>query len=103
MHASQSTERMLFFERVHVMTCRTIVEHRVFYERLYAIKSQYYHWYAAEFNVLADNFIVCHLILMSIGSLASYRLGRSSTINQNRINSIQNTLSVYGTSSGNQN
>ena len=58
-------ERMAFYERVSAMTC--IVERRAFCERSYAMKSQYYYWYA----VLADNFVVCQLILMSTGSLAS--------------------------------
>ena len=64
-------ERMAFYERVSVMTC--IVERRAFYERLHATKSQYYHSYAAGFNVLglADNFVVCQLISKSISSLAS--------------------------------
>ena len=58
---------------LYIVVAEMCMHHRVYgiYERLYAIKSQYYHWYAAEFNVLADNFVVCQLISMSIGSLAS--------------------------------
>ena len=63
-----SQSDMAFYKRVSAMT--SIVERRAFNERLYAMKSQYYHWYAAEFNVLADNFVVGQLISMSIGSLA---------------------------------
>ena len=59
---------MVLYERVSAMTC--IVERRALHECLNAMKSQYYHWYAAEFNVLADNLYVCQLIWMSIGSLA---------------------------------
>ena len=51
------------------MTC--IVERQAFYELLNAMNSQYHHWYVVEFNVLADNFVVCQLISMTIGSLAS--------------------------------
>ena len=40
---------------------------RAFNERLYAVKSQY----VAEFIVLADNFVACYLISMSIGPSAS--------------------------------
>ena len=35
-----------------------IVKRRAFDERLYAMKSQYYHWYATDFNVLADIIII---------------------------------------------
>ena len=59
-----------------------------------AMKLQNYQWYAADFNVSADNYVVCYLISMNIGLLASYRLGGSSSINRSRINSIPNTLSV---------
>ena len=54
-----------FRRGVSAMTC--IVERRAFNERLYAVKSQY----VAEFIVLADNFVACYLISMSIGPLAS--------------------------------
>ena len=57
------------YKRVCAMT--SIVERRAFNVRLHAIKWQYYCWYAAELNVLAHNFIVCQLILMSTCSLAS--------------------------------
>ena len=49
---------------------------------------------AAEFNVLADNFVVCKLISMNISLLASYRLGGSSSFDRNRMNSIPNMLCV---------
>ena len=41
-----------------------IVERRAFYECFYAMKSQYYRWCAAEFNVLADNFVVCRDVVL---------------------------------------
>ena len=76
------------------MTC--IVERCAVNERSYAMKSLYYHWYAAEVDVSADNFVVPQFILMSSGSSASLRLGGSSFINLIRTNLIPNTLSVFG-------
>ena len=61
----RSQSDMAFHKGVSAMTC--IVERRAFNERLYAMKSQY----VAEFIVLADNFVACYLISMSIGPLAS--------------------------------
>ena len=67
---------MAFYKRVSAMT-RT-GERRVFYEHLHAMKSQYYHWYAAEFNVLADNFVANQLIWMQIGLSNIWKQGGSS-------------------------
>ena len=60
-------ERMAFYERESAMTC--IREHQALYDYLYAMKPQYYYWYAAEFNVLAINFVVCQLVVLLNSSL----------------------------------
>ena len=49
---------------------------------------QHYHWYAAKFNVFANNFVVYLAILMRVGPLDLQKPGGSSFVNRNRKLSI---------------